>query len=290
MAALRLRVEAYSWQGNGTQRPRKPLTMEDATTDHTGGAPTRRWLDELGLATTFLTRLPWPWAVPQDRPLMAAAWALPVAGLLAGIVAALALGVGEAVGLPAMAAAILGVAAGAMATGALHEDGLADLVDGFGGGRNADSKRRIMRDSHVGSYGVLALILVTAAKIVAVTALMPVGIGVTALLVAHTLGRAVIPALVLWQPFAAEDGLTRLAGRPDIKGAAWAAGIGAGFAVVLLPAGIGVAAAVAAAGTTVAIGWLARRQIGGVTGDVLGAAEQAAEVAALLAIAAYLGM
>ncbi|NQW10047.1 MAG: adenosylcobinamide-GDP ribazoletransferase [Alphaproteobacteria bacterium] len=268
--------------------------MEDTTTDHpatdhTGGAPTRRWLDELGMATTFLTRLPWPRAVPHDRPLMAAAWALPLAGLLVGVVAAAALGLGMALSLPALASAALALAAGALASGALHEDGLADLADGFGGGRDAEAKRRIMRDSRIGSYGVLALVLVTAAKLAALTALLPVSVGVTALLVAHALGRAVIPALTYWQPFAADDGLARLAGRPDIKGAAWAGGIGLGIAVVLLPAGIGLAAAVAAAGAAAVVGWLARRQIGGVTGDVLGAAEQAAEVAALLTIAAYLG-
>lgn len=263
--------------------------MDDPNPDHAGGAPTRRWLDELGLAVGFLTRLPWPRPVPQDRPLMAAAWALPVAGLSVGAAAALALGIGDAVSLPAMASAALALAAGALASGALHEDGLADLADGFGGGRDAESKRRIMRDSHIGSYGVLALILATAAKLAALTALLPAGMAVTALLVSHALGRAAIPALVLWQPFAATDGLARLAGRPDIKGAAWAAGIGAGVAIVLLPAGIGVAAVLAAAGAAAVVGWLARRQIGGVTGDVLGAAEQAAEVAALLAIAAYLG-
>lgn len=253
------------------------------------GRPTRRWRDELGLALAFLTRLPWPGTLPADRRLMDAAWAFPAAGVAVGLVAALGWWTADGLGLPATVAAIVAVAASALATGALHEDGLADVADGFGGGRDAEAKRRIMRDSHIGSYGVLALLLVTAGKLAALAALPDVETAAVALVAAHALARAAIPALAWWLKPAAADGSGRAAGRPDAAGALWAAAIGTGVALAVLPGGIGLAAALAAAAAAIAVGWLARRQIGGVTGDVLGAAEQAGEVAVLLVAAAYLG-
>lgn len=262
------------------------MTDSSSSTDPIGGAPTAHWMDELGLAATFLTRLPWPAEIRTPRPLMAASWALPVVGVAVGVIGAIAFAVSERMGLPAAVAATIAVAATAMVTGALHEDGLADLADGFGGGRDATAKRRIMRDSRIGTYGVLTLILAVALKITCLTNLGSDAAG--ALVVAHGLGRAVIPGLARALPFAADDGLARQAGRPGRSGALWAAGIGAAVAVFVLPAGIGVAAALAAGLCAVGVGAVARRQIGGVTGDVFGAAEQAGEVAVLLVVTAYL--
>ena len=265
----------------------------DDDSNHPGGPvsgrPTRRWPEEIGLAAGFLTRLPWPGALPQDRPLMDAAWAFPVAGVAVGRAAAAGWWLADGLGLPATVAAIVAVGVSALATGALHEDGLADLADGFGGGRDPAAKRRIMRDSHIGSYGVLALVLVTAAKLAALAALPDPGTAAVALVAAHALGRATIPALAWWQPPAAADGSGRSAGRPDAAGALSAAAIGAVLALLVLPGGIGLAAALAAAAAAAAVGWLARRQIGGVTGDVFGAAEQAGELAVLFVAASYLG-
>lgn len=252
------------------------------------GGPTGRWRDDLGLAFAFLTRLPWPGRLPADRPLMAAAWAFPVVGLAIGLIATLGYRVADGLGLPVGIAALAAVAASTLATGALHEDGLADVADGFGGGRDPEAKRRIMRDSRIGSYGVLVLIFATAAKLATLAAL-PGGDAAAALVASHALGRAAMPALAAWLPPSAADGSGRAAGRPDTAGAAWPAAIATGIALVVLPAGIGLAAALAAAGAALAIGWLAKRQIGGFTGDVFGAAEQAGEIAALLAVTAYLG-
>ncbi|MEQ8396312.1 adenosylcobinamide-GDP ribazoletransferase [Thalassobaculum sp.] len=262
---------------------------DSASQPSSSGRPTHFWREEIGLAVMFLTRLPWPGRLPESRPLMAAAWAFPVVGVGVGLIAAFAYWIAQGVGLPASVAALAAIAAAAVATGALHEDGLADVADGFGGGADADAKRRIMRDSHIGSYGVLALVLATAAKVAALAALADVETAVVALVAAHALGRSAIPALAHWLPPAAPDGRGRDAGRPDALGALWAAGIGAGAALLILPAGIGLAAALATGGAAFAVGWLARRQIGGVTGDVFGAAEQVGEIAALFAIVSYLG-
>ncbi len=262
--------------------------MNDGTQPRGSGRPTRLWRDEVGLALVFLTRLPWPGRLPADRPLMDAAWAFPVVGVAVGLIAALGFWVADGLGLPVSIAALVAVGAGMLVTGALHEDGLADVADGFGGGRDADAKRRIMRDSRIGSYGVLALILGVAAKLAVLAALPDLETVAAALLTSHALGRAGIPALACWLPPASADGRGREAGRPGAVGALWAAGIGAGVGLMVLPGGIGLAAALSAATAALAVGWLARRQIGGATGDVYGAAEQAAEIAALLALASYL--
>ncbi len=174
--------------------------MSDGTQPRGGGRPSRHWRDEVGLALVFLTRLPWPGRLPADRPLMDAAWAFPVVGVAVGLVAALGFWVADGLGLPVSIAALVAVGAGILVTGALHEDGLADVADGFGGGRDADAKRRIMRDSRIGSYGVLALILGVAAKVAVLAALPDLETVAAALLTAHALGRAGIPALARWLP------------------------------------------------------------------------------------------
>lgn len=250
------------------------------------GGPTTRWVEELGQAVTFLTRLPWPGPVNHDRALMASAWSFPVVGALVGAITAIAFGLAAGLSLPPLAVAILAVAAGTLVSGALHEDGLADVLDGFGGGRDAESKRRIMRDSQIGSYGVVGLILVIGLKVAALNAI-PNGADAAAALVASAaLGRAVIPALSHLIPHAAPDGLARLAGTAGRMGVIWSGGLGLALAIFVLPAGLGFHAILSAIVAAAGIGWLARRQIGGVTGDVFGAAALLAETAALLAISA----
>jgi adenosylcobinamide-GDP ribazoletransferase len=220
---------------------------------------------------------------------MGAAWAFPVVGAGVGAVAAIAFGLAVGLSLPPLAVALLAVTAGTLVTGALHEDGFADVADGFGGGRDAEAKRRIMRDSRIGSYGVMGLILVVGLKVAALAAIPNGADAAAALVASHALGRAVIPALSHFLPFAAPDGLARLAGTAERWGMLWAAGLGLGLAVIVVPAGIGIHAAIAAVGAAAVIGWLAHRQIGGATGDVFGAGALLAETAALLAITASLG-
>lgn len=280
--------EGYTRSTDVTQS--ETIAMTDTASpdsDPGAGGPTSRWFDELGLAYIFLTRLPWPKPIRDTRPLMAAAWAFPVIGILVGLIGGFALAVADAAGLPGAASALVALATAALVTGALHEDGLADVADGFGGGRDPDAKRRIMRDSRIGSYGVLALILVVGLKVSCLAAL-DADTAVLALIAAHAVARGVVPALARALPFAAGDGLARTAGKPGRTGALWAAGIAVAAALFVLPAGIGLAASLAAGIGALAVGVLARRQIGGVTGDVLGAAEQVAEAAALVAVTIYL--
>ncbi|SDE43947.1 adenosylcobinamide-GDP ribazoletransferase [Limimaricola pyoseonensis] len=227
-------------------------------------------------ALGLLTRLP----VRPGPVLPHHGWAFPLAGLAVGGLAALVFWIASALGLPPGPAAALGLAAQIVLTGALHEDGLADCADGFWGGHTRERRLEIMRDSRVGSYGVLAIGLSLLIRWSALAVAGPL-----ALVAAAVASRAAL----LWPmhalPHARADGLARLAGRPDRatlgRGCALALALClpfAGWHVVTLAIALVLAAPGCAA--------LARAKIGGQTGDVLGATQQVTEMAALLVLAA----
>jgi len=192
------------------------------------------------------------------------------------------------VGLPDLAAAALALGASAILTGALHEDGLADVADGFGGGRDPAAKLEIMRDSRLGTYGALILLVSFVAKLSALAAL-PDAFVVQGLIAAHALARGVLPVMTMNMAYARKDGLAANAGRPDLATATTAAALALVIALLSLPWREALGAALAAAACAVGMAWLAQRQIGGQTGDVLGGAEQLGETAILLLLAARLG-
>ncbi len=232
--------------------------------------------DELRLAVAMLTRLP-VGRIDPAPPLSRAAWAFPLAGLAPGVAmwaVFAALGGG-----PGAWAACL---AGALATGALHHDGLADFADGIGGGRDRAHALEIMRDSRVGSYGVLALVLGVGAMASAIAAAEP---RLWEFLFVAVGSRWAMLAVMVGLPPAREDGLGRLAAG---AGGLWP---GAAAAAVLGLAVGPVALAMAAAGGGAAalLAGLARRRIGGQTGDVLGAVQLGAEVAAWVTLATLSG-
>lgn len=244
-------------------------------------------LQDVAEAFALLTRLPIPAAAfePRGAP---SAWAWPLAGLAVGLIAAAVATGGLALGLGSPASAGLALTAQALATGALHEDGLADCADGFWGGRTPERRLAIMADSRVGSYGVLALILVTLLRWSALAGLLAAGWTWGPLLAAAALSRwPMALALGVLRP-TRPGGLGAGVGRPTGPTLA----LGAGTAAALAFAAAGAAAlvaALAALGAAVAVIALARAKIGGQTGDVCGAAQQASETAALLALLAVLG-
>jgi adenosylcobinamide-GDP ribazoletransferase len=171
-------------------------------------------------------------------------------------------------------------------TGALHEDGLADTADGFGGGATRERKLEIMRDSRIGAFGAVALALSILIRVAALAAALKGGFwnaaGSLILVAALARAGALMPLAAL-DP-ARVDGAGAAAGRLDP--AAFAASCVAALVIVLI-AGIlatgfwrALAAAAASAIGAAAMTALARRQIGGQTGDVAGAAQQWAEIAA----------
>jgi len=245
------------------------------------------WLDDARRATAFLTRLPIPHAHDAEGFLRAMR-VFPLVGAVIGLAVGCLLLVLLELHLPPIAAATLAIGAGALVTGALHEDGLADVADGFGGGRDKEAKLAIMRDSRLGTFGTLALLTGFTARLAALAAI-PSARAIVALVTAHALARATLPALSLALPFARSDGLAAGAGQPDAAVVAVALGLGALIALICLPVGTALAAMFVTALGAAAVAWLAMRQIGGVTGDVLGAAEQVGETLVLLLLAARFG-
>jgi adenosylcobinamide-GDP ribazoletransferase len=246
------------------------------------------WLDDLRTAVAFLTRLPMPHptgSTPQN--FVRANRLFPVVGAAIGGAAGLFCLALRAIGLPDLAAAALALGGAALLTGALHEDGLADVADGFGGGRDPAAKLAIMRDSRLGTYGALMLLVVFVAKVSAL-AVLPDAFVVYGLIAAHALARGVLPFMSMNLAYARKDGLAANAGRPDFATAAIAAVLALIIAWLVLPWREAFCAALAAAACAAGMAWLAQRQIGGQTGDVLGGAEQLGETAILLLLAAAL--
>lgn len=246
------------------------------------------WLDDFKAAVGLLTRLPMPHPQGAMPPNFVRAHRMfPVVGALIGAaVGLLCLGLRH-LGVPDLAAAALALGAGAILTGALHEDGLADVADGFGGGRDVAAKLEIMRDSRLGTYGALILLVSFVAKLAALAAISN-GHVVQSLIAAHALARGVLPWMSMSLPYARKDGLAASAGRPDAATAAIAAALALAVALLSLSFVNALGAALAAGLSAAAMARLAQRQIGGQTGDVLGGAEQVAETAILVLLAARL--
>lgn len=238
---------------------------------------------DIATALALLTRL--PVRARFDRS-AEAVWAFPLAGLAVAIVAAAVATLAGWATLTAPIIAALALVTPIILTGAMHEDGLADSADGLWGGFERVRRLEIMRDSRIGTYGVLALICALVLRFATLSALAHAGVIVPALLAAALLSRGAVPAVMLLLPHARADGLSVQTGRPPreavVLGACLALGLSwlvAGFVPTVLAASA-IAAASAAAMA------IARAKIGGQTGDILGATQVLAELAALLTFAA----
>ncbi|MCW8914332.1 MAG: adenosylcobinamide-GDP ribazoletransferase [Magnetovibrio sp.] len=274
-------------------------------TVHQGGPSTpffRRWLERFSVAWMFLTRVPLPrwWNKPapgetveadvDDKgatmmPLAQTVRAWPFVGLFIGAAAGTVLWCGAQLGLHPMASAFLALMTSALVTGALHEDGLADVADGFGGGATKQKKLAIMKDSHIGAYGVLALILVVGFKATSLGGFNGPGLAAGALVGAHVLSRAFLPLMMAVMKPARRGGLGKGAGTPERDDGILAAILGVLIGFLVLGLVPGLLAAGLAAISVLAVGWLAQRQIGGFTGDVLGASQQVSEAVVLAGMA-----
>lgn len=243
--------------------------------------------DQFLLATSVLTRLPVAPPEPaKEGEVAEASWAFPAVGAGIGMVGAIVLFAAASAGLGETSAVLLALVVVGLVTGALHEDGLADTLDGFGGGRDREEKLAIMRDSRSGAYGIIALIFsigLRAAALVAVGSPIEAGL---ALIAAHAASRATLPAIMWWLEPARTDGLGAMAGTPTLAPVLVAAAIGAFVALGMLGPVRGLVAIVVTGLAAAATALLAKRQIGGYTGDVLGAIQQIGEIVMLLVAAA----
>jgi adenosylcobinamide-GDP ribazoletransferase len=239
--------------------------------------------DELKASIAFCTRLPLWRAMPiSGGSLARAAWAFPVAGIVVGLIAAAVYGFAHRAGIPAWPAAALSVAATLFATGCLHEDGLADTADGFGGGATREQKLDIMRDSRIGTYGVCALIIALLLRVGVLASFFSSATAAWALLASHAGARAAMMAFMFLVPPARRDGLSSDAGQPPIESAGVAVALGFVFVAICLGPARAIIALILLAAIVALMAWLSRKQIGGQTGDVLGAVEQIVEIAILL--------
>lgn len=240
----------------------------------------RARLAELQLALMMLTRLP-AGRLQVAPALGASVWAFPLVGALVGAISAVVLLLAEALGVDPALAAGLALASGVLVTGGLHEDGLADCADGFGGGRERARKLEIMRDSRIGSYGALALVLAFGFRWQALALVAAQGHAAMALIALGISSRAGLGLALHLMPAARSDGMGKSAA--GVSGAA--AGAAVAFGVLALLALGGPAAILWIGLAQASFGWLAWRQIGGQTGDVLGALVVLGEIAGWLAMA-----
>jgi adenosylcobinamide-GDP ribazoletransferase len=260
----------------------------------------RQALLHLAQCVRFYSRIPVP-ALPFETDPHAipdfsrAVWILPVAALIIALPSALVLVAAGALWSP-MIAATLAVGSLVLTTGAFHEDGLADTADGFGGGYGKERKLEIMSDSRIGTYGGAALVISLLLRIMLLASLVEqLGPGSAALVWLALAGPARVCGLVLiWAlPPARPDGKSAAVGRPRTDTLIMAVALSVIFALPCLAATDilppnGFLALLACYGVAWPMIGLARRMIGGQTGDVAGAVEQCAELTFLLVATAKL--
>jgi len=260
--------------------------MRNADISHTRPLMTAQ---DVPAALGLLTRL--PVRIDIDRATArgaAAAWAFPLAGVVVAGITALIGAFALWVGTPVMIVAGLILAVQIVVTGAMHEDGLADSADGLWGGWEIARRLEIMKDSAIGTYGVLALGVSLLLRWAALVAILSAGFLWAPLIVVATVSRAPMVAMMAALPNARAGGLSQSVGRPSGATAALAGLIALAVAVVFLPwSAFAVLLVVALAGIACAV--IAMAKINGQTGDILGATQQICEIAALTVLAAHLG-
>lgn len=251
-------------------------------------------LTETARAISFLSRLPVPdrYFAGHDGSLRRTVAAFPLASLVIALPTALLIAVLSAAGAAAVLVALIALSVQIMLTGALHEDGLSDTADGLGGGRSRDRALAIMKDSRIGTYGALALILSVATRLAAlmilVVELPPLAAGLS-WLAAAVLSRT----LMIWHwsslASARTDGVAASAGTPEAESARIAFVLGAAITAALSLCALPfyawfLACAVALAGV---LGFTrhCRVRLGGHTGDTIGASQQVCEIAFMLTLA-----
>lgn len=250
-------------------------------------ATARREFGRLLAAVQYFTRVPVPAWVGHDRAgLDAAMRYFPVVGLGVGAFAALLCAL-AAWALPMRVAVLAGLAGALAVTGALHEDGLADAIDGLGGGYTRAAALRIMKDSRIGSFGACALGLSLLLRLEALASLAPARVAL-AFVAGHGLSRVGALLVLRTLPYAREEDDSRshaLVAAPGSLAECALAGLALAPAALLGPAGLAATVAVGVA----SVAWIGvlRRRLGGYTGDCLGAAQQFGEIACYLVLAAW---
>jgi adenosylcobinamide-GDP ribazoletransferase len=243
-------------------------------------------LIDLTTAFMLLTRFPVArFARAGNADLAHSVWAFPVVGLVVNGIGGLVFWLAHKAGLASLPAAAWALAATMLSTGALHEDGLTDTADGFGGGATPARRLEIMRDSRIGSYGALALVLSVLIRVGAIAAPADPGRIIAGLIVAGMLGRVGMSVMLALLRPARDDGMGAAMGAAQPLGVAAGSGLASIGCLLMLTATMALVVITAAFCVAAVVAWLARRRVGGYTGDVLGACEVAIECVVLSVIA-----
>lgn len=248
-----------------------------------------RLLAELRLllvAIQYFTRVPMPaWVGHSAEHLSGTARYFTAVGIFVGAIGALALWATSLV-LPGPLPVILSTAVTVFATGAFHEDGLADTFDGLGGGATRERVLEIMKDSRIGTFGVAALVLTLLIKIAALSAL-PVSVAIAVLIAGHAFSRACAVTLLFVGSHVGNPELSRAraVAQPMARGEFILAAV-VGIAPLYWCGLHAVAGTVAALITLFVLARWFMRRLGGFTGDTLGATQQLTEIAFYLAVLA----
>ena len=239
------------------------------------------WLRLFLTAIQFLTRLPVPeWIQASEDTLGKAAKFFPLVGVIVGASGALTFWLLLHL-LPHSAAALCAIIFTAFITNGFHEDGLADTFDGFGGGWTREQALEIMRDSRLGTYGVMALIFLILGKYNFLSSLAP-GQVWRWLIVAHTASRWTVLPLCAWLPYARADGHGKLVAKQIGKVEIFIASATLFGAVLLLSWQAALAALLVTGLAPLLCGLYFRARLSGITGDCLGATNQLTEVSLYL--------
>jgi adenosylcobinamide-GDP ribazoletransferase len=242
-------------------------------------------VEDIAAAMMLLTRIPVPWRKISNKPpnLSRSAWAYPLVGLIISLIGAFVYAVAANLNLSPMLAALLAVLAMVLTTGAFHEDGLADMADGIGGGMTKDKKLEIMRDSRVGTYGAVALILSIMIRVETLDIFSYMA-AILAIVAAGPLSRAMIVLALYLLPPAREKGLGTVAGEPP-QAAMIAALVFGIIPLALLWSPLSILlATIASILALILVSRIAMKSIDGYTGDILGAIQQVSEAAIMIAL------
>jgi adenosylcobinamide-GDP ribazoletransferase len=244
----------------------------------------RERLTELGAAFALLTRLPvHRLSLPRVTVLSEAVWAYPIVGAVVGAIGGALYWFIHALSCPPALAALFALVATILATGAMHEDGLADFADGLAG----DTRERslsIMRDHKIGAYGVIALVLSLAMRATAIAIIAEPRAVMAALIAADAASRLSAVLIMAALPPVRRDGLSASVGSPTAGLAGIALGLTFVIAWVLLPLGVALLLVLSAGVSAFVLGGVAFVRLGGQTGDVLGASSQICECLALIVL------
>ncbi len=241
------------------------------------------WINDLLVALLFLTRI--PLKINMNFSMAAVGSSVrcfPLVGLVVGGISGGVFFTLNLLGLPVFVCATIAVGLQILITGALHEDAIGDVADGFGGGATKDKKLEIMRDSRVGTYAVVTLIIAITLKITAIGSMYPEVLALPVIISAAVASRGMLAWGMYLMPSARKDGLGASAGKPQLISV-----VGALIFTIIIPVALigpfaASAALLGAFVSTGLMGWIAHRQIGGQTGDVLGSLQQVSEITFLV--------